>query len=120
MIRHDRVQQAMNSGVGGSGGRHRVGDIEAVSTRCSAHTALNVCGNITLGAGAKKSGGRPLLFHNTVVISGGGSGNKDRGKGPCCLDEFDKLYVVSSDPLFPEGSSERRGEGKRLTRRVEI
>ena len=71
MIGHDRVEKAVNSGVGGSGGRDRIGDIEAVSTRCSAHAALNVCCDITLGAGAKKSGGRPLLFHNTIVVGGG-------------------------------------------------
>ena len=54
MIGHDRVEKAVNSGVGGSGGRHRIGDIEAVSTHCSAHAALNVCCDITLGAEAKK------------------------------------------------------------------
>jgi hypothetical protein len=71
MIGHDRVEKAVNSGVRGSGGRDRIGDIEAVSTRCSAHSALNVCCDITLRAGSKKSGGRPLFFHNTVVVGGG-------------------------------------------------
>jgi hypothetical protein len=71
MIRHDRVEQAVNSGVGGSGGRDRVGDIEAVSTRCSAHPMLNVFCDITLGAGAKKSGWRPLFLYYTVIVGGG-------------------------------------------------
>jgi hypothetical protein len=106
--------------VGGSGGRDRVGDIEAISTRCSVHSALNVCSDITLGAGAKQSGRRPLFFYNTVIVGGGGRGNKDGGKGPSGLDQFDKFFVVSSDPLFPEGASERRGESKRLAKRVEI
>ncbi len=37
MIGHDRVEQAVNSGVEGSGGGDRIGDIEAVSTRWQAH-----------------------------------------------------------------------------------
>ncbi len=120
MIRHERVEQAVNSGVGGSGGRDRIGDREAVSTRCSAHSALNVCCDITLGAGAKKSGWRPLLFYYTLIVDGGGRGTKDGGKGPSSLDQFDQFFVVSSDPLVPEGASERRGEGKGLAKRVEI
>ena len=71
MIRHDRVEQAMDSGVRCSGGRHRIGDRETVSTRCSSHSALNVCGDIALRTGAKKSGRRPLFFDYTVVVSGG-------------------------------------------------
>ncbi len=89
MIRHDRVEQAVNSGVGGSGGRDRVGDIEAVSTRCSTHSALNVCCDITLEAGAKKSGWRPLFFYYTVIVGGGRCGEEDGGKGPSSLDQFD-------------------------------
>jgi hypothetical protein len=89
MIGHDRVEKAVNSGVGGSGGRDRIGDIEAVSTRCSTHPTLNVCCDITLGVGAKKSGWRPLFLYYTVIVGGGGHGNKDGGKGPSSLDQFD-------------------------------
>ncbi len=110
----------MDSRVGGSGGRHRIRDREAVSTRCSSHSTLNVGGDIALGTGAKKSGWRPLFFYYTVVVCGWGRGNENRGKGASSLDQFDQLCVVSFDPLIPKGTMECRGEGQWLPKRVEV
>ena len=120
MIGHDRVEEAVDSRVGGRGGRHRIRDREAVSTRCSSHSALNVGGDIALGTGAKKRGWRPLFFYYTVVVCGWGRGNENRGKGASSLDQFDQLCVVSFDPLIPKGTMECRGEGQWLAKRVEI
>jgi hypothetical protein len=75
--------------MGGSGGRHRIGDREAVSTRCPSHSALNVGGDIALGTGAKESGGRPFFLNYTVIVGRSGCGNTDRGKGASSLDQFD-------------------------------
>jgi hypothetical protein len=54
--------------MGGSGGRHRIGDREAVATRCPSHPALNVGGDIALRTGAKKSGWRPFFLNYTVIV----------------------------------------------------
>jgi hypothetical protein len=120
MIRHDRVEQAMDSGVGCSGGRHRIGDRETISTRSSSHSALNVRGGIALRAGAKKSGWGPLFLYYPVVVCGWGRGRENRGKGASGLDQFDQLCIISFDPLIPKGTIECRGEGQWLTKRVEV
>jgi hypothetical protein len=54
--------------MGGSGGRYRIGDREAVSTRCPSHPALNVGGDIALRTGAKKSGWKPFFLNYTVIV----------------------------------------------------
>jgi hypothetical protein len=75
---------------------------------------------VTTIAGAKKSGGEPLLLHHVVEIRGKGSGGVHGSKRARGFDELDQLRPIRRSPLGPVRTSESRAEGEGLTKLVEV
>ncbi len=99
MIRHDGVKETVKGRVRGGGGGDGIRkSSQLLPTRCSTHPTIDIGGQVTMVAGAEKSGGRPLLFHHVVQIRGGGGGKVRRGQGACRLNELDQL-INSPFPL---------------------
>ena len=82
MVRHHRIKETVESGVGRDSLGHRDSNGETVPTRCSPHSAIYVGRNVPQMSGAKKSGWRPLLLNNIVKVSGERGRVVHRGERP--------------------------------------
>jgi hypothetical protein len=82
MVRHHRVEETVERGVGSDSLGDRDVDGETVPTRCSPNSVIYVGRNVPQMSGAKKSGGRPLLLNNIVKVRGGRGRVVQRGERP--------------------------------------
>ena len=120
VVRHDRVEQNIDSRKrsdlsGGGAGRGKT-----VTTRSAANTTVYARRVAALGAGEEERSGGPLLLRHRVVVRGEGGGVVDGTEGSGSFDELNELVVTTLQPLQTEGASESRVEGEGRARRVKV
>jgi hypothetical protein len=77
IVRHDRVEQDIDSGQGCYVGGGRAGGRQTIAARGSANSAINTCEKRAEGAGLLEGEWRPLFLGDRIVVGGGGGGKVD-------------------------------------------